>query len=160
MDDREFSRLVGLYSGTVYRVAYCHIGNSADADDIMQDVFLALYTYNKDFRDDEHVKAWLIRVAVNRSRNLLNSCRYRLSQPLETAENIPAETDKGGFLLPVVMKLKPKYRTVLYMYYYEGYSVSEIAAALSEKTTTVTTRLSRGRDRLKELLIKEGYYEL
>lgn len=160
MDGQELTRLAELYSGLVFRVAYCYVKNCADADDIMQDVFLALYTYKKDFRDDEHIRAWLIRVTSNRCKNLLSSYRYRMSMPLEMAENIPASEQKHDDLLPVIMKLDQKYRIVLYMYYYEEYSVNDIAEALGIKQTAVTTRLSRGRKLLKELLIKEGYHGL
>lgn len=157
MNEQEFTRLVELYSRLVFQVAFCHVKNHADADDIMQDVFLALYTYEKGFRDAEHIKAWLIRVTVNRCKNLLRSKSYRLSVPLEAAENVAAEQSRTDDLLPEIMQLKQKYRLVLYMYYYEGYSVKEIADILNEKTTAITTRLSRGRKQLKELLTREGY---
>lgn len=160
MDGQELTRLIELYSGLVYRVAYCYVRNRADADDIMQDVFLAMYTYKKEFKDDEHIRAWLIRVTSNRCKNLLSSYRYRMSLPIEAAENVPVEQSTQDSLLPLIMKLQQKYRLVLYMYYYEEYSVSDIAKTLGMKQTTVTTRLSRGRKRLKELLIREGYHEL
>ncbi len=158
-NEAELTRIVEKFSGIVFRVAYCHVNNHQDADDITQDVFLALMTCRREFADDEHIKAWLIRVTVNRSINLLRSCRRRLSVPLDNAEEIPFLPKEKFTLLPQLMKLKPKYRVVLYMFYYEDYTVSRIAAVLGEKSTTVTTRLSRGRDQLKELLIKEGYNE-
>lgn len=157
--EAELTRLVEKYSGMVFRVAFCHVKNHADADDIMQDVFLALYTSRKKFTDDEYIKAWLIRVTINKCNNLLRSCRRRLSVPLENAEEIPFQPKERVTLLPQLMKLKPKYRIVLYMFYYEDYSVSRISEILGEKTSAVTTRLSRGRDQLRELLIKEGYDE-
>ena len=86
MDEQELTRLVEKFSGTVYRAAYCCLRNRADADDITQDVFLALYTSGVEFNGDEHIRAWLIRVAVNRCRNLLRSFRYRTTIPLEEAE--------------------------------------------------------------------------
>ncbi|HBJ25566.1 MAG TPA: hypothetical protein DDY65_06035, partial [Ruminococcaceae bacterium] len=76
MDEQELTRLVEKFSGTVYRAAYCCLRNSADADDITQDAFLALYTSSAEFTGDEHIRAWLIRVAINRCRNLLRSLRY------------------------------------------------------------------------------------
>lgn len=160
MEDREFIRLVEEYSGLVYRVAYCQLNNRADADDIMQDVFLALYTYEKHFADDGHVRAWLIRVTVNRCKNLLGSARYRTTVPIEAAENVPSQPQKSDSLLPVLSRLKPKYGVVLYLFYYEEYSVKEIASLLGIRQTAVTTRLSRARAQLKQLLIKEGHDEL
>lgn len=162
MDEQELTRLVKKFSGTVYRATYCCLRNSADADDITQDVFLALYTSDVEFAGDEHIKAWLIRVAMNRCKNLLRSFRRRTTVPLDEAGDIPAESgraDKSDSLLPVIMKLKPKYRVVLYMFYYEDMPVSQIADTLGEKPSAVTTRLSRARQQLKQLLIKEGYDE-
>lgn len=157
--ETELTRIVEKFSGIVFRLAYCHVNNHQDADDIMQDVFLALYTSRREFNDDEHIKAWLIRVTVNRCTNLLKSCRRRLSVPLENAEEIPFQPREKFTLLPQLMKLKQKYRIVLYMFYYEDFPVSRIAEILGEKPSTVTTRLSRGRNQLRELLIKEGYDE-
>lgn len=157
MDEQEFTRLAELYSRLVFHVAFCHVKNRADADDIMQDVFFALYTDEKSFRDDEHVKAWLVRVTVNKCINLMRSNSRRQALPLEAAENVGVQQAQSDGLLPVIMQLKPKYRLVLYMYYYEEYSVGEIAKMLRENVSAVTTRLSRGRKQLRELLLKEGY---
>lgn len=157
MNEQELTRLIELYSGLVCHVAYCYVKNRADADDVMQEVFLSLFTYEKSFKDDEHIKAWLVRVTINRCKNLLSSRRIRTTVPLEEAEGISCEAKESMDVLAVIMRLKPKYRVALYMYYYEGYSVSEIAKALGEQQSAITTRLSRGRKQLKELLIKEGY---
>ena len=159
MDEQELTRLVEKFSGTIYRAAFCCLRNSADADDVTQDAFLALYTSDVDFTGDEHIKAWLIRVAVNRCRNLLRSFRRRVAVPLDEAGDIPADPERHDSLLPVVMKLKPKYRVALYMFYYEDMPVKQIADILGEKPTTVTTRLARARQQLKQLLEKEGYDE-
>lgn len=159
MDEQELTRLVEKFSGTVYRAAYCCLRNSADADDITQDAFLALYTSGVEFTGDEHIKAWLIRVAINRSRNLLRSFRYRTTVPLEEAGELPAEPEHRDSLLPEIMRLSQKHRIVLYMFYYEDMPIKQIAEVLGEKTTAVTTRLSRARQQLKQILIKEGYDE-
>lgn len=159
MDEQELTRLVEKFNGTVYRTAYCCLHNPEDADDITQDTFLALYTTDTEFTGDEHIKAWLIRVAVNRCRNLLRSVRYRTTVPLEEAGEIAAAPERNGNLLPAIMKLKPKYRLALYMFYYEDMSVKQIAESLCEKTTTITTWLTRARRQLKQILIKEGYDE-
>ena len=161
MTEQEFSRLAGLYRLSVYRAAYCYTKNSADAEDITQDAFFRLFTAGAEFESDEKAKAWLIRTAVNRCKDLRKSLRYRLTvQEDEAAEAACSDKRAEDSLLSVIMKLKPESRCVLYMYYYEEYSVKEIAELLSKKKTTVTTRLMRARKQLKELLIKEGYYEL
>ena len=157
MTEGEFMELVKQYRHTVFRAAYCCLKSYAEAEDITQEVFLALYTYNGVFNDDCHIKAWLLRVTMNKCRNLLKSAFRRFSVPLEADREINTEENE---LLNIVMTLKPKLRTPLYMYYYEEYSVKEIAELLGEKETTITTRLSRGRQKLKELLTKEEKDEL
>ena len=161
MTEQEFSRLAGLYRTSVYRAAYCYTKNSADAEDITQEAFLKLFTSGIGFETDEKSKAWLIRTAINRCKDFRKSLRFRFTvQEEEAAETACTDKRTEDSLLPIVMKLKPKSRCVLYMYYYEEYSVKEIAELLGEKKTTVTTRLMRARKQLKELLLKEGYYEL
>lgn len=159
MDEQELTRLVEKFSGTVYRAAYCCLRNAEDADDIMQDTFLALYTSGVSFTGDEHIKAWLIRVALNRCKNLLRSSRRRKIVPLEEAGELSTEPVHNDSLLPVIMQLKPKYRVALCMFYYDDIPVKKIAEILGEKPTAVTTRLARARRQLKKLLIKEGYDE-
>ncbi len=159
MTESEFMEHVKQYRQTVFRAAYCCLKSYAEAEDITQEVFLSLYTYNGSFNDDGHIKAWLLRVTMNKCRNLLKSAFRRFSVPLEEAADRTAFTEENE-LLNVVMTLKPKLRTPLYMYYYEEYSVKEIAELLGEKETTITTRLSRGRQKLKELLTKEEKDEL
>ncbi len=160
MTDNDFSRLIGLYRETVFRIAYCYTKSYADAEDISQEVFLKLYISAESFAADENVKAWLIRVTANRCKNLIKSYWYRFSEAItEKADRAVYDKAEDG-IMPFIMKLKPKIRTVIYMYYYEEYSVKEIAELLSEKKTTVTTRLMRGRKQLKEMLLKEGYNEL
>ena len=159
MTEQEFSRLIGLYRETVFRVAYCYTKSYADSEDISQEVFLKLYTSGETFEADENVRAWLITVTANRCKNLLKSYWYRFSLPLtEVKEQSYYEAEDN--IMPIMMKLKPKIRTVLYMYYYEEYPVKDIAAILGESKTAVTTRRMRGRRQLKDLLIKEGYHDL
>lgn len=160
MSEAELTRIIGLYSNIVFRTAMCYVKNKSDADDIMQDVFLKIYTYDKPFRSDEHIKAWLIRAAANRSKNLLRSGWYRFSQPLETAEDKVCDEKEENRLPAIIMKLKPEMRHTLYLFYYEGYSVKEIAAVTGKTETAVTSRLSRGRRQLKKLIEKEHYHEL
>lgn len=131
--------------------------NKADADDVTQEAFLKLYTYGKAFESDEHIKAWLIRVTANSSKNLLKSNKRRLFVPLEEVKEIPAETDSENNLLSLIMKMNTDNRFVLYMHYYEGYSVKDISKILGINESAVTSRLYRGRKQLEKLLRKEGY---
>ena len=156
MTEGELERLMKLYYGSVYRAALCCVKNPSDADDIAQEVFLKLYTCGKGFESDEHIKAWLLRCAVNKAKDILRSHWYRASLPLEAAENIGyGEENETYSLLPLVMKLSRKNRTVLYMYYYEDYSAEETAAILGIPLSTVLSRLMRGRKQLGKLIESE-----
>ncbi len=158
MQELELTRYVELYKNTVYHIALCYTKNHADAEDITQEAFLKLYVSEKTFGGDEHVKAWLINVTANSCKNLLKSGWRRFSEPLENAESVTAEQKESApELMPLLMKLKPETRTVMYMYYYEEYSVKEIAEILRKTQSVVTSRLSRGRKQLKRLLTEEGY---
>ena len=161
MTEQEFSRLAGLYRTSVYRAAYCYTKNSADAEDITQEAFLKLFTSEIGFETDEKAKAWLIRTAINRCKDLRKSLRFRFTVQEEEAATA-ACTDKRteDSLLPIVMRLKPKSRCVLYMYYYEEYSVNEIAELLGETKMTVTTRLMRARKQLTGIKINDIVYPL
>lgn len=155
MDGKEAGRLAEKYAPAVYRLAYAHGGNAADAEDVMQDVFLRLLTKAPVFRDDDHAKAWLLRVAVNRARDLLRAAR-RQNVPLEMAENVSAPEQPAGETLQAVLALPPKLRLVVHLFYYEELSVKEIAAALGISQGAVKARLSRARKQLRASLTEGG----
>lgn len=160
MTENELKRIIGIYSGCIFKTAFCYMKSRADADDIVQEVFLKLFLCEKQFESDEHIKAWLLRVTANLCKNRLKSAWYKFSLPLEAAADIEAENELNDDFLSFLFKLKPKYRITLYMYYYEGYSIKEIAAAAGEKENTIISRLSRGRKKLKDILIEENYNEI
>lgn len=156
MTDEELKRFIGLFGASVYKTALCCVKDRYDADDIMQDVFLKLYTYNGSFDSDEHVKSWLLKCTVNAGRDILRSYWRKNSVPLDSLADSPAPENKDGdSILPLILKLGRKNRTVLYMFYYEGYATEEIASVLGISRTAVTSRLNRGRKQLAELLQKE-----
>lgn len=152
MTDSELIGYVKQYHKTVYRLAYSYVRNCADAEDICQDAFVRLMEFPGEFASDEDCKRWLIRVTVNLSKNLLKSCRF--SRTEELSEDIPLETAEDGELLALVKSLPIKYGEVIHLFYYEGYSVKEISQILSISQTAVTSRLSRGRSKLKVLLME------
>lgn len=161
MESYRLTELIGKYSHIVFRVAFSYIGNHADAEDIMQDVFIKLYSCEKAFESEEHIKAWLLRVTINQCKSLLKLCKKASYEPIETAEHIPSpEKKEENSLLPMIMNLSPKLRSVLYLYYYEDYSVKELSNILGISESSVTTRLMRARRQLKKLLEKEDYDEL
>ena len=153
LDGEDLTRYIGLYHGTVYRLAYSYVKNTADAEDITQETFLKLYKFRGAFQADENCKAWLIRVTINLSKNLLRSGWF--TKRTELTEDIPCEDKQDRSLIEYVMALPEKYRVAIHLYYYEGYSVKEIADITGATASSVTTRLMRGRERLKEMLLKE-----
>ena len=159
MTENDLTRIVGKYRKDIYRLALCYMKNTADADDVTQDAFLKLYTSGLTFLIDEEAKAWLIRTAANRCKDLLRSHWYKFSEPLDYEMQAPESEDGEEDLLGAVMSLPRKTRTVLYMYYYEEYPVKEIAEITGCTETAVTSQLWRGRKRLKELLKKTDLTE-
>lgn len=146
----ETERTVRKYGDTVYKVAFSYTRNKSDADDIFQEVFLRLIKSNPSFESEEHKKAWLIRTAINCSKKHFTSAFIRHTVPLSS--DIPFETPEESSIDEALKKLKPKYRTVIHLYYYEEYSTEEIAELLGEKPSAVRTRLTRARKSLGELL--------
>ena len=156
MTHEQLSADVAAYRSTVYRLAFGCTGNRFDADDVAQEVFIRLYKYKKTFNDEEHKKALLLRVTVNLCKNLQKSAWLRKRTELD--ENIPADDcfrESENILGDYILMLKPNYRAIIYLYYYEGYSVSEIAELLNISISAVTTRLNRARNRIKAQLIDE-----
>lgn len=135
------------YKDDVYRLAVSYTRSIADAEDVCQTVFLKLMEQRNIQPGRE--KAWLMQVTANECRSLLRSHWWKRTEPLD--EKIPEPSREDG-LLREVMALEPKYRAVVYLYYYEGYSVEEIGKLLKTNPSTVSTRLARGRSKLKEEL--------
>ena len=147
-----FNALAAQYKDTVFRVALNALGNPADAEDAVQEVFLKLYLEQKKFSSTEHVRNWLIRVTLNHCKNARRSFWHHRTVPMEEwVASMPFERPEDSELLACVMTLPAKYRTVLYLFYYEDYSVQEIADLLNLKVSAVTTRMSRARKQLKFL---------
>jgi RNA polymerase sigma-70 factor (ECF subfamily) len=140
-------RLVGGYSGSLYRLAFAYLKNRHDAEDAVQEVFLAYLDKAPRFLSEAHEKAWLIRVTVNRCKNQLKSGWFKSRRPLP--EDLPVMMVEESELLRAVMDLDEKYRLPLHLHYYEGYPIKEIAEILGDKPATIGTRLARGREILK-----------
>ena len=120
--------LIRRYRDNLFAAAFHICRDRADADDIVQETFLQYHLADKHFDDEQHIKAWLIRVAINRAKNLNRSFWRRASVPLEDyRETLHFETPESGELFDAVMRLPEKYRIVIHLFYYEDYSVREIA---------------------------------
>jgi len=153
-DERQITELVDQYSNTVFHTCYQYIRNYHDAEDITQDVFVSIM--KKDFSsfDEKAIRAYLIRSAINKCRTF-HKIRQRLTViPLDEAQ--PPLTQEEVSILDEVMSLKAKYRDVLYLFYYEGMSIAEIADILQRSTGTVSSQLKRAREKLKVVLTEDN----
>lgn len=139
--------------GTVYRLCYSFLGSAAEAEDAAQAVFLSLVEHPRAFNDAEHEKAWLIICAQNRCRDVLRSAR--VSRRGEMPDEIPDER-RGyvGDAFEAVLTLPEKYKTCVYLHYYEGYKTAEIAAMTGTPASTVRSHLSEARALLRSMLGK------
>ena len=151
--EQDLRRMVETYSPMLLRAALTRVPTPTDAEDVVQDVFLRVLAKRPRFRDGEHEKAWLLRATLNRASDLRRGRRD--DAPLEDAVSAAAEAPDYGPLLSAVRSLPEAYSAVIHLYYYEGYSIKEIAGLLALPVPTVGTRLARGRKRLRELLKEE-----
>ncbi len=136
------------YRDDVYRLAVNYTGNVQEAEDVCQTVFMKLLEQGELTPGKE--KAWLMQVTANQCRSLLRSAWWKSTVALD--ETVPAPRDPVDETIQAVMTLPPKYRVVIYLRYYEGYTTGEIGQILKIPASTVTTRLARGRDQLKRIL--------
>ena len=149
--------LMNMYKNNVYATAFSICKNASDAEDVVQDTFLQYYMTHKNFDNEQHIRAWLLRVAINKAKNIQSSfwCRNRMSLD-DFMETLSFETPETKELFEEVMKLPEKYRVVVHLFYYEDYSIKEIAKILRTTESNIKVRLSRGRAKLKDAL-KEGW---
>ncbi|MBQ7965278.1 MAG: sigma-70 family RNA polymerase sigma factor [Ruminococcus sp.] len=147
-------RVIRQYADMIFRIALQNLKNKADAEDILQDVSLALLTKNAPLYDESHIKSWLIRVTLNKCKNFHKSAHRTKTEPLSDYVELCAKEDQR--LLEDVMGLPKNYRNTLYLFYYEGYSIDEIAKLLNKKPSTVGSWLHRARKKLKTIILDGG----
>ena len=149
----DVKRVVEEYADMVRRICFVHLKNSHDTEDVFQTVFLKYLIYPKSFDSPEHEKAWFIRVTLNACRDHLKSLFRRHTLPLEElGEEVAAIPPEQHQVLDAVRALPTKYKDVIYLHYYEGYSAAEIGNLLGKKENTVYSLLARGRTMLREAL--------
>lgn len=145
--------LIDKYKNNLFVIAFNVCKNIQDAEDVVQDTFMQFITLKKDFETEQHRKAWLIRVAINKAKNKNMAFFRRNVLPLEDyMETLTFESPESSELFETVMKLPEKYRVIIHLFYYEDYSVKEISAILKISESNVKVRLSRGRRLLKNTL--------
>ncbi|MGN0476655.1 MAG: RNA polymerase sigma factor [Ruminococcus sp.] len=148
-----FEKVIDEFSNMVYRVAYNYLSNKSESEDIMQEVFLSLLKKGTDNMDYEHLKAWLIRVTINKCKNINKSSWNSKTVPLEEAENILTQEELS--LRDELFALEKTDRSIVYLYYYEQLTIKEISKILHMKSSSVGTRLSRARKKLKFIIEQE-----
>lgn len=152
----EAERLVRTYSDLILRLAYTYLKSTHDAEDICQNVFLKLLTGGYTFDSAEHEKAWVIRATANACKDSLRAV-HRRCVGLEAVAEAAAPEAPDSAVLDAVMALPQKYREAVYLHYYEGYSVREIAKLLGRSEAAVSAHLSRGRKSLRTTLGGDFY---
>lgn len=154
MQNREeyITKTIEKHSDMVYRLALARCASIENAEDIFQEVFLKFSEKLPKFNSEEHEKAWLIRVTINLTKNLNKSSWVR--NTVELDENLVGETETKdeNVVFDEVMKLPQEYRTVIYLFYYEGYKVKEISEMMNKTEGTIKTWLFRAREQLKNEL--------
>lgn len=147
---------VRKYSDFIFRIAYQNLKNRFDAEDILQDVSIALVKNNAPLSDEAHLKSWLVTVTINKCRNFKRSESIRAYVPID--ECFELEAPEARQVMEELWQLPEKYRNVIYLYYYESFKISEIAEMLGEKPNTIGTRLKRARKALGKIIEKEDTY--
>jgi RNA polymerase sigma-70 factor (ECF subfamily) len=146
------------YTQMVLNIAYTYTKNTYDAEDIAQEVFLALYRNIWKISTKEYMKAWLIRVTINKSKNYMKTAWIRKRSDMPDIQDNTPQSETAD-LLNAVLSLDEKYKIPIYLMYYEGYSIKEISQILKTNPATIGTRLKRGRDILKNKLGDDYFAE-
>lgn len=139
------------HADMVMRICYLHLKNTEDAKDVLQEVFIKFIAEEKAFESEEHEKAWLLRVAINKCKNIQNSFWRKNTHSIGEVE-IAFNQNIESEVIEAVFNLRPKYKVPIHLHYYEGYSVPEIASILNQKENTIYSNLHRARKELKEKL--------
>lgn len=151
--EQEADRAIELYSDTVRKICMLHLKSYADTEDIFQTVFLKYVLYSGSFENEEHEKAWIIRVTMNACKDYLKSFFRNHTVPLEEAAETAGEmTEDHSEVLEAVLSLPKKYKDVVYLFYYEDYTAVEISGILGKNVNTVYTLLARAKVMLREML--------
>lgn len=155
-EEINYQKTVEKYSNMVYRLAYFYTNSKYDADDIYQDVFLKYIQNKKQFENEEHKKAWLIKVTINSCKKMwLSSWKRKIISINDDEIKFEMKEDIG--LYNEIKKLSKKYRIVIHLFYYEQYSIKDISRILKQKESTIRTWLTRARRILRNQIKEEDF---
>ena len=152
MDSKNADRLVNTYADMILRISFMYLKQTCDAEDICQDIFLKLLSGEYTFDSPAHEKSWIIRTTINACKDHLRTAFWKRSQTIDAILEIPAPNAPESELLDLVMCLPRNYRVCIYLHYYEGYQVKEIAAMYGKTENAISTYLRRGRQKLRQML--------
>lgn len=156
--EQEVNRAIERYSNTVRRLCIIHLKNEADTEDIFQTVFLKYVLSSVSFESEEHEKAWLIRVTINACKDLIRSFfrshTVSLDEVMEQPALLPPDNRE---VLETVLSLPKKYKDVVYLHYYEGYTAPQISRIIGKNVNTIYTLLTRSKQMLREKLGGDAY---
>ena len=151
--EQEVEQAIESYSDMIRRICLLHLNSHEDTEDVLQEVFLKYVLHSVEFASKEHEKAWLIRVTINACKDLKRKLFRHSTVPLEVlSEEAASVMPEQMGILEIVLSLPVKYKDVIYLHYYEGYTDREIGTMLHKKENTVYSLLSRGRELLKQKL--------
>ena len=150
--------VVENYSNMLMQIAFQRTFNKSEAEDVVQETFIRLMKNLKKIKNEEHLKSWLIRVTINICNDYNKSSWNKVTSELD--ENVKYLDNETKEVIVQINELKPQYRDIVYLYYYQGYKTKEIAKILKMKENTVSSNLTRARETLKNILKEEGeFYE-
>ena len=147
--------MVEKYFNMVYKLALSQTKDKTNTDDVVQEVFLRYIRGNTAFESEEHIKAWLIRVTINCSKNTFLDSWFKKTVPL--TEELTFESKEKGDVYYAALELPHKYRTVIHLFYYEDMSTAQISKVLNKKESTVRMQLTRARRMLKDIMEEANF---
>ncbi|GFZ31525.1 hypothetical protein CSC2_20510 [Clostridium zeae] len=157
-DSDYFYEKIETHGNTVYKICRLYLRENADIEDVFQKVFLKLIEKKPYFKNQEHEHAWFIKVTANTCKDFLKSFWNKNTVSINDLDYVTEDIELSE-VFEAVFSLEPKYKIVIYMYYYEGYSTSEISNILKVNEATIRTRLKRAREKLKNKLERDEFYE-
>lgn len=160
MEENEARRILETYADMILRICYSYLRQTYAAEDICQNVMLKYLSSHQRFDSREHEKAWIIRTTINACKDLRKSAFFGRIIGLDALPEREVPEEPVSVLTEELKKLPANYRVSIYLFYYEGYTIKEIARILGKKETAVANYLSRGRKKLKDSLSKDSRFFL
>ena len=153
---RDIYEVTEKYASNIYKAAFSIVRDHFDAEDVLQETLISYLHEKKEFDSDEHIKAWLLKTAINKAKNIRLSFWKRNRVSLEEyMESIPFTETRDRNLFTALMKLPASNRIILHLFYYEGYSIKEISSILHISEGTVKSRMARGKEKLRKQITEE-----